>query len=214
MIVELSDKNEIIDQKVARLRDNSNLLKRDEFSFIINELGLVVGYEIAKSLTFINKSVNTPIGQAQTKELDETVVIAGILRAGLPFQNGIGRVFSDSDQAFIGARRVESNTEIGVDLNYIAGPPLQNKTLIIADTMLATGHSLLASYEALTAKLGRPSKTIIATVISSKPGIDYIAEKIPDTAIYACVIDPELTPDFYINPGLGDAGDRLYGEKI
>lgn len=206
--------NPIVESKIAFLRDKDKHNDPQKFYKALVELGSLLGYEIARTLQYRESSVKTPLGTANAKVIDQDLVVAGILRAGLPVQQGIAQMLDSSTQAFIGAHRTEDGNNIGVELNYIAGPALSGKTLILSDTMLATGKSLELTYSKIIAKLGKPDKLIIACVIASQDGLNYIQEKLPAAEIYVCVVDPELNDSYYIVPGLGDAGDLLFGEKL
>jgi uracil phosphoribosyltransferase len=141
-------------------------------------------------------------------------VIATIIRAGLPVQHGLKQVFDEAELAFVAAgRKPETPAGVEIDLAYTAAPSLEGKVLIIGDTMLATGKSLVDSYNALVKSYGKPKQTYVVAVVGSKQGVAYAEEHIPGMQLFICAVDTELNDKFYIVPGLGDAGDLLYGEK-
>ena len=214
MLTILNSTPSIIDQYLHELRDVEIQKDRPRFETNIERLGMLAGYEVSKRLTY--KTIDTPtvLGVAKTPVVADEIVIATILRAGIPVQRGVHKVLDGSALAFIGAARQEEDGEgIQIKLDYVAAPRLEGKVLIIADTMLATGHSLVDSYCALVAERGTPKQTIIVAVISCQPGIEYLQSELPDAEIIVCAVDPELNEHYYIVPGLGDAGDLLYGPK-
>lgn len=214
-IFELYKTKSIANNFLRELRDIAIQKDRLRFRKNIERLGQILAYEISKNLAFTTTEITTPLSLYKTEVLNEQIVIATILRAGLPFYNGFLSYFDNADSAFIGAMRVESNISenIEIELNYHASPNLENRTLILCDPMLATGKSLVKSYFALVNKKGLPSKTYISAVIASRIGIEYIIKNIPNCAIYVGVIDVELNDQQYIVPGLGDAGDLCFGKK-
>lgn len=181
----------------------------------LERMGMILGYEISKGLEYSNKEVTTPLGIARASVLKEQPVIAGILRAGLPVQQGMLEIFDKAENAFISAyRQHHKDGTFEVHVDYMACPSLDGKELIICDPMLATGTSMVLTYQALLRR-GKPKHVHVASVISSMYGIDYLKKHMPEsTSIWTCAIDEELTAQSYIVPGLGDAGDLAYGTKI
>jgi uracil phosphoribosyltransferase len=176
-----------------------------------------MAYEISKELRYRKIEVTTPLDVAEASVLDEEIVIATILRAGLPFHHGMLNYFDGAENAFVSAYRKYKETghhTFDIHIEYIASPSIEGKTLILTDPMLATGSSMELTYRALLTK-GIPSHIHIATIISSRQAIDYCKENFPaeKTTIWTAAIDPELNESAYIVPGLGDAGDLAYGEK-
>lgn len=149
---------------------------------------------------------------------DEQVVVATILRAGLPFHAGFLNIFDHADNAFASAYRKytnEEHTEVGIHVEYLATPDLEGKTLIIVDPMLATGGSMELGYKALVEK-GTPKSVHVACVIATPDGINHVKSTLPadKTTIWCAAIDPGMNEHKYIVPGFGDAGDLCYGEKL
>jgi len=211
----LALQNSVLNQFIAELRDVE--IQKDSMRFRRNleRIGEIFAYEISKTLPFETKQITTPLGVAETKLLASTPIIATILRAGLPFHNGILNYFDKAQNAFIGAyRRHHKNNTFEIALDYLACPDLSEKTLILCDPMLASGASIVMAYKALLAK-GIPKHTHIVTAIASSEGLAYVRANMPSInySIWCGAIDEELTAQAYIVPGLGDAGDLAFGEK-
>lgn len=216
MIRNLSLTNSIINQYIAEIRDKD--IQKDSWRFRKNleRIGQVMAIEISKELEYMNVPVTTPLGIANAKVLVQQPVIASILRAGIPMHTGILDVFDKAENAFISAyRKHHKDHTFDIALEYISSPVLDNKVLIICDPMLATASSMVAAYQALLQK-GNPKHTHIVVAIASKQGIDYLKKNMPNVnyTLWCGDIDDELTSTAYIVPGLGDAGDLAFGEKI
>ena len=182
----------------------------------MERIGEIMAYEISKTMHYSTEDVQTPLGIAPTEVIDENIVISTILRAGLPFHTGFLSYFDRAENAFVSAyRKYKDALKFDIFIEYIASPNLDGKTLIITDPMLATGSSMELAYGALLTK-GKPAQIHIATVIASQAAIDYVANHFPEstTTVWAAAIDPELNAHSYIIPGLGDAGDLAFGEKL
>lgn len=205
----------IINQVMAELRNKEIQQDRLRFRQNLERLGSFMAYEISKKLSYEQVLIETPLGQSKSYVLEEQLVLATILRAGLPFYQGFIKVFEKADSAFIGAYRVENeeDVEVVVNMDYLATPDLTGKTLIIIDPMLATGKSLVKAYNALVAK-NKPKNLHIVAAIGSKPGRDYVKQEIPNANLWIGDLDDTLNKDAYIVPGLGDAGDLSFGAKI
>lgn len=216
MVHNLSLHNSILNQFVAELRDIE--IQKDSLRFRKNleRLGEIFAYEISKSLHYSKTETTTPLGIAETNTLTEQPVVATILRAGLPMHAGMVNFFDKAGNAFVSAyRKHHKNNTFEVAVEYIACPNLDNTTLILCDPMLATGSSIVLAYKALLAK-GTPKHTHIAVAIASREGIEYVKKNMPSTnfTLWCAAVDEELTAHSYIVPGLGDAGDLAYGEKL
>ncbi len=182
----------------------------------MERIGEIMAYEISKAMDYVEEKIQTPLGIAPVQIIDEKVVISTILRAGLPFHQGFLNYFDASENAFVSAyRKYRDSENFDIFVEYIASPGLEGKTLILTDPMLATGSSMEQTFSALTTK-GFPSKIYIATVIASRQAINYLTTHFPEniTTIWAAAIDPEINSHSYIIPGLGDAGDLAFGEKL
>jgi len=215
-VINLSEYNSVLKHYLKEIR--SVKIQKDSMRFRRNmeRIGEIMAYEISKQLRYKAEDVKTPLGIASTEVIDEKIVIATILRAGLPFHTGFLNYFDGAENAFVSAyRKYKDALKFDIFIEYIASPNLDGKTLIITDPMLATGGSMELAYGALLTK-GKPAHIHIATVISSQVAIDYISDHFPEvkTTVWAAAIDPELNEHSYIIPGLGDAGDLAFGEKL
>lgn len=217
-IINLCDENSVVQQIVAELRDVNMQNDRHRFRWNLQRLGWLVAYEISKTLSYDTREITTPLGIAKHNLPSEEVILATIFRAGLPFHQGFLDVFDRAGNAFVSAYRYYTDKEcqqVGIKVEYIASPSLDGKTLIIADPMLATGGSFELAHEAFLGK-GTPRSIHFCSVIASKEGVNNLKAMYGDTDItlWCCVIDPILNEHKYIVPGLGDAGDLAFGDKI
>ena len=218
-VVNLSEKNTVLNQYMAELRDVKVQGDRGTFRNNLVRIGHVMAYEVSRRLSYSEKHVQTPLGVASVTTFDNQIVLGTIFRAGLPFHQGMLEVFDRADNAFVSAYRYYKDKEcedVGIRIEYIASPDLNGKTLIIADPMLATGGSMELGYEAFCTK-GVPAEVHLCCVIASKKGVDYIKKAFrhyANVTLWCAAIDPDLNEHAYIVPGLGDAGDLAYGEKI
>jgi uracil phosphoribosyltransferase len=175
----------------------------------------ILGYEVSKRMVYHETEVVTPLGKAQIDLPKENPLLATILRAGLSMHQGLLNYFDQSESAFISAYRKHSTAEdFEIYVEYMAAPNLNNKTWIISDPMLATGSSMVTVYQAML-RYGNPKRIFIVSAIATPQALDYVKKHLPEnTEIFVGAIDQELTAQSYIVPGLGDAGDLAYGEKI
>jgi len=215
MIHNFDSSQSVINTFIAEMRDAN--IQKDAMRFRINmeRVGMLMGYEISKVLNYQTVDVQTPLGIAPCKMLDTQLVLATILRAGLPLNNGLLNVFDKAESGFVTAyRKYHSDNDFEIKVEYMSAPSLTDKVLILSDPMLATGSSMVMSYKALLAN-GMPKHTHIVSVLASKEGIEYVLRHIrnSDITIWTGGIDDELTVQSYIVPGLGDAGDLAYGCK-
>jgi uracil phosphoribosyltransferase len=215
MLQNLSAQNSILHQFIAELRDVDVQKDSMRFRKNIERLGEIFAYEISKTLTYQTVETKTPLGVSETKQLHNQPVLATILRAGLPFHNGFLNMFDKAENAFVGAYRKEhKNNNFEIVLDYFTSPDLNNKTLILCDPMLASGLSVVKTYQAMLSH-GLPSHVHIACAIASSEGIAYVKSHMPgNVTIWCGAIDEELTAHAYIVPGLGDAGDLAFGHKL
>ena len=214
-IINFSESNSILNQYVAELRDVE--IQRDSMRFRrnIERIGEMMAYEISKTMSYSVKPVTTPLGVAHMSTPDTPVVLATILRAGLPFHQGFLHTFDRAENAFVSAyRKYKDTLKFDIHVEYLASPRISGKALLLVDPMLATGGSMELAYQAMLTK-GKPSEIHIVSVIASQKAVDYIASVLPEdkTTIWCAAIDPDLNEHSYIVPGLGDAGDLSYGEK-
>ncbi len=214
MIHNLSESSSLVTQYVAELRDVNIQGDQARFRTNLERIGQVMAYEISKQLAFQALSVTTPLGQAPCAVLAEQPVLATILRAGLPLHQGLLHFFDGAESAFVSAyRKHASDGSFEIEIEYLSCPPLNDKILILADTMLATGASVTSALEALS-NFGHPKSTHIVSVVASQPGLVEVERQFPAAHIWTAVIDPQLNEQSFIVPGLGDAGDLSYGEKV
>ena len=211
----LTDNNSIAHQFLAELRHIDWQTDSYRFRRNLERLGEILAYEISKTFNYLAHDVPTPLGTKETAMPKQMPVLATILRAGLPMYQGFLNFFDQAESAFIGAYRGEYAEDNSFDIvqGYTATPNLQNSTLIMIDPMLATGKSLHSVYQSLLYH-GTPSNVHIACAIASKNGIDYLKKHIPKAKIWAGDVDDLLDEKSYIIPGLGDAGDLAFGQKI
>lgn len=213
----LSEQNTVLNKFIAQIRDKS--IQRDSMRFRRNleRIGEISAYEISKTLRYVPRTVETPLGEAIVQTIDDQLVVATILRAGLPFHQGFLNYFDDAQNAFVSAyRKSTKDGKFTVKVEYISCGQLEGKTLLLVDPMLATGSSLVLAYNALCERGGEPAHTHVAAVIASEQGVDYVQKHMPHqtTTVWCAAVDEELTSRAYIVPGIGDAGDLAYGEKI
>jgi len=210
-------KNSILNQFMAELRDVNIQTDRMRFRRNVERIGEIMAYEISKTLKFHTIKIQTPLGVQAVSVSCDSIVLATILRAGLPFHQGFLSYFDKAENAFISASRKynEDHSDFTIEFGYLSSPSIAGKTLIIIDPMLATGSSLDLAYQLLL-KRGKPARIHVACVIASRHGVEEASRLFPKeiTSIWAGAIDLDLNDKAYIVPGLGDAGDLAYGEKI
>ncbi len=216
MIKNIGSQTSIFNQFLSEIRDQS--IQTDSLRFRTNmeRLATIMGYEISKTMEYVIKEVTTPLGVAEVPVLKEFPVLATILRAGLPMHRGLLSIFDQSENAFVSAyRKHNKDGSFDVQVEYVSSPKITGRMVILSDPMLATGSSLVLSYNALLTK-GRPKHTHIVTLIASTEGLDYIRKYLPtdEVTIWVGAVDDELTAQSYIVPGLGDAGDLAFGSKL
>ncbi len=212
----LGNNHSILDQYLAEIRDVT--IQTDPLRFRENlyRIGELFAYEISKELKFNVSDVQTPLGIAKVPTIEQQPVLATILRAGLPMHNGLLKIFDRAENCFISAfRKYTDKGEFEIEFEYMASPSLNNKVVILSDPMLASGRSMEIGYRALFSK-GTPSHIHLAAIISSREGVDYVAEKLKgeNVTLWLGAVDEEMNSHSYIVPGLGDAGDLAFGEKI
>ena len=217
MIKILNSENTILNKFLAQMRDKE--IQRDSMRFRRNmeRVGEIMAYEISKTLSYRTRMVETPLGVATVEEIDDKIVVATILRAGLPFHQGFLNYFDDAESGFVSAyRKSRPDGTFIVDVEYVATSSLTGKTLILVDPLLSTGTSLMLVYDALVRRAGEPEHTHFAAVFASEAGVDYVKRHINPSkyTLWCAAVDEELTSKSYIVPGVGDAGDLAYGEKL
>jgi uracil phosphoribosyltransferase len=214
MLTILNKQPSIANHYLLELRDQSIQQDRERFRRNIERLGELMAYEISRKLNYQSKRVQTPLGTSEVEVLTEKPVLITVLRAGLPYFNGFQNYFGQSDCGFIGAYRKESTTDLTIKLDYLATPTLEGRTVILIDPMLATGQSVVKSVTALLAH-GKPSRMHVAALVAAPEGVEYLNKHLNvQFDIWTWTLDEKLNDQFYIVPGLGDAGDLSYGEKL
>lgn len=213
-VINLGKENSIFNQYIAEIRDES--IQKDSMRFRRNceRMGEIFAYEISKRFDYESKEVVTPLGSTEINLMNEQPILSTILRAGLPLHQGLLNYFDQAENAFVSAyRKHHKDGSFDIELEYLASPDLNNRTVILADPMLASGASIVVTYKALLEK-GTPKKIHIVILIASIQGIEYVKRFLPEnTVLWVGAIDDELTAQSYIVPGLGDAGDLCYGSK-
>lgn len=216
-VINFADTPSLVSRYMMELRDKG--IQKDPLRFRTNldRIGEIMAYEISKTLEYSDREIATPLGPCVCQEIADKVVLATILRAGLPFHHGFLNYFDQAENAFVSAYRKyrEKGDSFDVLVEYLASPSLEGKTLILVDPMLATGSSMELAYKALLSK-GMPAKIHVASVIASRQSVEYVCEHFPSdrTTLWIGAIDEEVNAHSYIVPGLGDAGDLAYGEKL
>lgn len=217
MIVhDFTNEDSILNQFISELRDVDIQKDRMRFRSNIERVGEILSHELSKTLTYKNKSVQTPYGKKEMSLIQNPMVLCSVLRAGLPLHQGLLNYFDKADNAFISAYRYhrDNRDAFEVIVKYFAAPSLTDKTLILVDPMLATGKTLENVLKALKDH-GTPKQIHIVSVIASKSGIDYVKTVFPeDTHLWIATVDAKLSDKGYIIPGLGDAGDLAFGLKL
>jgi uracil phosphoribosyltransferase len=214
MIFNLSAQNTIGNQFISELRDRDIQLDRARFRKNMKRLGQVMAYEISKRLNFKDEIIQTPLGKTSIPLLAKHPVLLTVMRAGLPYFDGFLDFFDQSDCGFMGAYRLKGSEEIVIHLDYVATPYINDREVIVVDPMLATGKSFVRSIQALL-KHGTPSHIYVASLVASPQGIHFLKENLNvPFSIYTCAVDENLNHQFYIVPGLGDAGDLSFGIKL
>ena len=215
MVHNLSENHSLVSNWIAELRDVNVQNDRMRFRKNIERVGEVIAYEMSKHMNHKVVSTTTPLGKHDSKVLAEQPVLATILRAGLPLHQGMLNYFDKADNAFISAyRKHHADGSFEISIEYLSCPDLNNRILILADPMLATGASLVETIQAIT-KTQKPKEIHIAVAIASKKGIEMVEAALgKNIPIWCGDIDEVLNDKSYIVPGLGDAGDLAFGTKM
>ena len=217
MVHILGQENTILNKFIAQIRDCKIQQDSMRFRRNVERVGEIMSYEISKTLNYQAQTVETPLGEAEMSLISVKVVIATVVRAGLPLQQGFLNYFDDAECAFVSAyRKNKKDGTFKINVEYVSCGDLEGKILILVDPMLATGQSLRMTYDTLVAHGGEPLHTHIASVIASEQGVEYAQKHLPagKTTLWLGAVDAELTSKAYIVPGIGDAGDLCYGKKL
>ncbi|MCS6917533.1 MAG: uracil phosphoribosyltransferase [Chitinophagales bacterium] len=212
-LINLSQQHSLLNAFVAEIRDVQVQRNRLRFRYNMERCGEVLAYEISRQLPYVQVNVNTPLGTAVIPVPAEQPVVGAILRAGLILHQGMIRFFDQADNAFVSAyRKHRPDGSFDIAIEHVSSPPLNDRIFILADPMLATGRSMVATLQQLFS-LGKPRIVHLACVIAARAGVEWVERHFPDMTIWACAVDEELNAQGYIVPGLGDAGDLSYGPK-
>jgi len=216
-IINFATTPSLLSRYVRELRDVT--IQGDQMRFRTNlrRIGEIMAYEISKKLRYSQEKVQTPLGFAMCHEPQDKIVLATILRAGLPFHQGFLQYFDNAENAFVSAYRryKERSDQFDVLVEYMASPSIEGKTLILIDPMLATGSSMELGFRALLKK-GTPARIHVASIIASRQAVEYLCNVLPGgiSTIWTAAIDQVINSHSYIVPGLGDAGDLAFGQKL
>lgn len=214
MVINLSERYSLLCDWICEIRDVTVQSDRMRFRRNLERIGEIAAYEISRTLEFVERETQTPLGVSNCRSLKDQPVLATILRAGLPLHQGLLNFFDRADNAFISAyRKHNRDGSFDISLDYISCPELENRVIIIADPMLATGSSMVKTIQFLREE-GHPREIHIVTAIACTVGIEYVQRSEPQVRIWCGAIDEELTAKGYIVPGLGDAGDLAFGTKV
>jgi uracil phosphoribosyltransferase len=214
MIINLSEQHSLVSNWIGEIRNVHVQQDRMRFRRNLERIAEVAAFEISKKLESTTVNIETPLGIAPTQMIAVQPVLATILRAGLVMHNGLLNYFDKADNAFISAYRKhlpDGSFEIALD--YLSCPSLENKVVIISDPMLATGASLVKTVEFLK-QVGHPKEMHIVCAIASRQGLQFVQQHEPQITIWCGCIDEQLNEKGYIVPGLGDAGDLAFGNKV
>ena len=215
-IINLGEQNSIFNHFIREIRDVN--IQKDSMRFRrnIERIGEVFAYEISKKMEYENQEITTPLGISTESLMIEKPVLATILRAGLPLHQGLLNYFDRSDNCFISAfRKHKKGGDFEIKIEYMSSPNLDGKTVILCDPMLASGSSMVLAMKALLSK-GKPKHIHVVAIIASAEGVQYLKENTPfrNCTLWLGAQDAEMTSQSYIVPGLGDAGDLAYGQKM
>lgn len=215
-IHDLSLQNSVLNTFISEIRDIN--IQKDSMRFRrnIERIGEILGYKLSKVLNYKKASIKTPLGNCDLQLLDNEIVLCSVLRAGIPLHNGLLNYFDSAENAFISAYRhhTDSSDNFEIVVEYLACPNLENKTLILADPMLATGQSMVSTFKALK-PYGNPKNIHLVSVIGAREGVAFVQKHFDEnTHLWIATIDEHLNDKSYIVPGLGDAGDLSFGEKL
>ena len=215
-VINLGESNSILNRFVAELRDKN--IQKDSLRFRRNleRIGEIFAYEISKTLDYSTKEVPTPLGIAECSTPDNKIVISTVLRAGLPVHDGVLNYFDNAQNAFISAyRKYGKDNKFTIQIEYVSSPAIEGKILILTDSMLATGSSMVLAYNKMC-EHGEPVHTHIICPIASESSLGYLSKHLPHkkVTLWVAAVDEELTNKSYIVPGIGDAGDLAFGNKL
>lgn len=212
----LSEGNSVLNHFLGQIRNVNVHNDSMRFRRNIERIGEIMAYELSKELHYAPIEIQTPLGIKNTTEIKDQLVLCSILRAGLPLHLGFLNYFDSAENGFVSAFRHHPNNDDYFDIlvQYQALADINGKNLVLVDPMLATGQSIVAVYNKLMER-GTPKEIHIAVVIAAPEGIAHLEEQLPENChLWVASLDEKLNEHSYIVPGLGDAGDLAYGEKL
>lgn len=215
-IKNLENQNSLFNHIMAEIRDVEIQQDRMRFRRNLERIGEMMAYEISKTMDYVPKEVVTPLGVKEVMVLAEQPVLATILRAGLPFHQGMLNMFDRADNAFIAAyRKYDKDDDSEIRVEYFSAPDLEDRVLVVCDPLLATGESLVKTVDGLLGDDMHPKHIHLAVAVASSDGLEHLKLKMARLPVTVWVgsVDDELTARAYVVPGLGDAGDLAFGEK-
>lgn len=214
MITVLNRQDSVANQYLLELRDKTIQQNRARFRKNVERLGELMAYEISKKFEYASSQVTTPLGVSTVHVPKNNPVLITVLRAGLPYFIGFQNIFGEADCGFIGAYRKESEANLTIALDYLATPSLEDRTVILVDPMLATGQSVIKAVNALV-KHGKPKHVHVAALVAASEGVALLNQNLAIShEVWTWALDEKLNEQHYIVPGLGDAGDLSFGEKL
>ena len=210
----LSNEVSLVNSWINELRNVEVQTDRMKFRRNMERIGEIAAFEISKKLDYKEMEITTPLDKIKVKEIAVQPVITTILRAGVPLFQGVLNYFDKADCGFVAAyRKHDMNDYFSIKQDYLTCPNIEGRPLIVADPMLATGASLIEALKDLLTH-GKPLQIHIVAAIASRQGAEAIRTAYPEAHIWIGAVDEELTSKGYITPGLGDAGDLSFGEKL
>lgn len=214
MLTILSEKFSLVTEWINELRDIHVQNDRMRFRRNMERIGEISAFQISQHLQREQVEITTPLDKIQSEKIATRPVVTTILRAGVPLFQGVLNYFDKADCGFVAAyRQHEENDYFSIKQDYLTCPNIEGRTLIVADPMLATGASLLEAIKDLLSH-GRPTQIHIVSAIASRQGVEMVQSAYPEAYLWIGAVDEAITKKGYIVPGLGDAGDLSYGEKL
>lgn len=212
----LSENNSVLNHFLGQIRNVNVHNDSMRFRRNIERIGEIMAYELSKELHYSTVEIQTPLGIKKTTEIKDQLVLCSILRAGLPLHMGFLNYFDNAENGFVSAYRHHPNNDsyFEIKVEYQAIADINDKNLLLIDPMLATGQSIVAVFNRLMER-GTPKEIHIAVTIAAPEGIAYLEKHLPHNChLWIAALDEKLDEKSYILPGLGDAGDLAFGEKL
>jgi uracil phosphoribosyltransferase len=212
----LSENNSVLNHFLGQIRNVNVHNDSMRFRRNIERIGEIMAYELSKELHYSDVEIQTPLGIKKTTEIKDQLVLCSILRAGIPLHMGFLNYFDSAENGFVSAYRHHPNNDayFEIKVEYQAIADINNKNLLLIDPMLATGQSIVAVFNRLMER-GTPKEIHIAVTIAAPEGIAYLEKYLPHNChLWIAALDEKLDEKSYIVPGLGDAGDLAFGEKL